>query len=182
MNQEPKSFYEPIGKQSFVINELGVETRKAYDLITVTVKPGGGIALHYHKEVTETFKCIKGTVGLQVENETIFLKVGEIKEVLPKMQHRFFNDSKEEAIFEVKITPSGSKIIDFLIVIFGLVRDGKTTKTYIPYNIFYTGIIVEWADSHTNDLKYRFFYKLRKIFSYIAEKFKLDNKLLNRYK
>ena len=177
-----KKYYEPIGKQEFVIDELGLETGKGYDKITVRVEPGGGILLHHHKEITEIFKGVTGKTGMQVGDDFLYLTKGKEIEVPPKTPHRFFNDSAEDALFEVVISPAGSDVLKFLIVLFGLVRDEKTTSNYVPYNLIYAGLLVQWGDAHLSDFKYKIFYPQSKIFSKIGTYFNIDKKLYERYK
>jgi mannose-6-phosphate isomerase-like protein (cupin superfamily) len=62
-----------------IFEKYGAETNGEYTRCRVTVKPGGGVPLHYHAAFTETFWPVKGTLGIVLGNKTLHLKPGDTK-------------------------------------------------------------------------------------------------------
>src|SRR5271156_2669876 len=66
--------YNKVMQDQGIIEKYGVETNGKYTRCRVTVKPGGGVPLHYHAAFTETFWPVKGTLGIVLGNKTLHLK------------------------------------------------------------------------------------------------------------
>ena len=60
----PKTYHNPINGEYTKILESAAETEVEYTLLEVSLKPGGGNPIHYHKKFTEEFFAVKGTLGI----------------------------------------------------------------------------------------------------------------------
>lgn len=146
---EGKTYYNHINGEYTRILRTSAETGGEYTRFEVRLKPGGGNPIHYHTKFTEDFTAIKGTLGLYYEGNNIYLQPGKSRLVPVRARHRFFNDTEEDIIFQVVLRKGQPDFEKFLIVMFGLVNDGKTiTKNQVPVNIFTLAIMYRWGDTH----------------------------------
>ncbi|MFP9099334.1 cupin domain-containing protein [Flavobacterium sp. RHBU_24] len=145
----PKTYHNPINGEYTTILQSAADTDGAYTHFEVCLKPGGSNPLHYHTKFSEEFFAVKGSLGLQEGRVKLHLPPGKSFVVPPRTHHRFYNDSTEDIIFRVKLTPGQPKFEDFLKAMFGMVNDGLTvTKNQIPKNIYHTAIMYTWGDTH----------------------------------
>jgi quercetin dioxygenase-like cupin family protein len=180
--RQVKTYHNPINGEYTKILETSAETRGAHTLFEVSLSPGGGNPIHFHTKFTEEFFAIKGSLGLQSSKKKLLLAPGESLVVSPFTHHKFFNNSTEEIIFRVKLTPGQPDFENFLKAMFGLVNDRKTiTKNQIPKNIYHTAVMFAWGDTHLINpiikLSKPILYKLYKK----AQAKGIEQQLLNRY-
>jgi mannose-6-phosphate isomerase-like protein (cupin superfamily) len=149
-----KTYHNPVNGEDTTILESADTTNGEYTHFEVRLRPGGGNPIHYHTKFTEEFFAVQGTLGLYFEGENIYLQPGENKLVPVAAHHRFFNDTKDDIVFRVVLRKGQPDFEKFLVVMFGLVNDGKTiTKNQIPLNIFTLAVMYGWGDTHlTNPL------------------------------
>lgn len=144
-----KTYHNPVNGEYTTILESAAETNGEYTHFEVSLTPGGGNPVHYHTKFTEEFTAIKGRLGLYYENKNVYLEPGESKLVPIGIHHRFFNDTDEDIVFRVILRKGQPNFEKFLIVMFGLVNDGKTiTKNQVPKNILTLGVMYRWGDTH----------------------------------
>ncbi|MES2485652.1 MAG: cupin domain-containing protein [Bacteroidota bacterium] len=147
--REVKTYHNPINGEYTKILQTAAETDGAYTLFEVSLSPGGGNPIHYHTKFTEEFFAVSGPLGLQKGRHKVALQPGQSSVVPLLAHHRFFNDSDNDIIFRVKLTPGQPTFENFLKGMFGLVNDGKTiTKNQIPKNIFHIAVMFAWGDTH----------------------------------
>ena len=115
-----------------VFEKYGAETNGEYTRCRVTVKPGGGVPLHYHAAFTESFESVKGTLGIVLGKETLPLKPGESRTVPRNTVHRFFNDGHEDVDFVVEMRPAHLGFEQTIYIFYGLANDGLTDDEGLP--------------------------------------------------
>jgi quercetin dioxygenase-like cupin family protein len=178
----PRTYHNPINGEYTTILQSAADTDGAYTHFEVTLTPGGGNPLHYHKGFTEEFTAIKGKLGLQLGHKKFHLNPGEHAVVLPKAHHKFYNDTPETIIFRVKLIPAQPGFENFLKAMFGLVNDGKTiTKNQIPKNMYHTAIMYHWGDTHFSNPLAKLIAPLFGLFYKRAVKKGIEQQLLEKY-
>lgn len=98
-------------------------------------KPGAkGPPIHYHPKQTETFRVIRGQLGLDDLGENRVLKSGDCYTVAPGSIHRFYNASQQEDLLvEVELQPA-LKTEFFFETMYALATEGKTNGEALPKN------------------------------------------------
>lgn len=107
-----------------------------YDLVRISVKPGGGNFRHFHLGFTELFTIEEGVLSVELRGELSDLKVGQQLLVPKRMPHRFFNGTPSHVVLTARMEPA-SRFPDVLRIAYGLARDGKTNGKGIPKNILH---------------------------------------------
>lgn len=178
----PKTYYNPINGERTTLLQSATETAGAYTFFEVSLTPGGGNPLHYHKNFSEEFTAVSGTLGLQSGREQIHLQPGQTALVLPGTHHRFYNDTDETIVFRVKLSPGQPGFENFLKAMFGLVNDGQTvSKNQIPKNIFHIAIMFHWGDTHLSHPAAKIIAPLFGLLYKSAVKRGIEQQLLEKY-
>ena len=103
---------------------------------------------HFHPYQTETFKVISGELNLRFGKNHKVLKPGDDKVLVEKfVLHSFWNETDEEVKFEAEIYPP-KNIERGIRLTYRLSEKGKINKRNIPYNPFYTLILIKYFDSY----------------------------------
>lgn len=141
------TIYNPVIKDTATFVHTSAETGGKLTEMLMTLQPGGGNTLHYHKTYTETFTPISGELGLQTgkKSQTI-LKPGETYTVQRMQLHRFFNPGNTEISFTIKMHPGHEGFEKALTIFYGLAADGLTDKNSIPKSLKHTAILVCMSD------------------------------------
>lgn len=176
-----KRYYNPLNKEYVVIEQSSEASDGAYSLLLVTLEKGGHNPLHFHTKFVEEFVAVSGVLGLQVEQDILYLQPKEAKVILPNTLHCFFNPSDEPISFRVKLTPGQPNFENFIKVLFGLVRDGKTTKQQYPFNVFYSAILFYWSDTQMDNLLFKISSKCVLPLYWLALRMRIDRRLLEKY-
>lgn len=177
MSKTNNTFCNPIIKDKIQI----IYESKDKLIFKAYLQPKGGQSgQHFHTEITEKFKIIKGELNLILNKKKKILKPNE-QIVIEKFDtHQFFNNSNENVIFEVEITPA-KEIRKALQIMYGLAKDGKVYKNGLPKNIFHTAIGIKMMDAYIPNVPV-FIQKIGiSTLSYIGDKFGLKKKLLSLY-
>ena len=180
--EKTKKYYNPINGEYASILKTSDETNGEYSFLEVSLKPGGGNPLHYHTLFSEEFHAVKGNLGVVYNKKKLYLKPGEHFLVPPHHIHRFFNDSDEEIIFRVRLIKGQPDFENFIKVLFGLVRDGKTfSKNQIPKNPFHAALLYKWGDTHPASPFFKVLKPFAEWFYHSAIKKGTDKILLQKY-
>lgn len=143
---EDRRIYNPIQKDSVTFLKTSEETGAEFTLVEIEVAPGGGNTPHYHKTYDEHFKVLKGTLEVQVSNNTRTLRPGQ-KALAPRnILHCFRNPTDEPTKFVVELRPASAGFENALKAGYGLARDGLTTDKGIPKNPLYLALLLQWSD------------------------------------
>jgi len=178
----PKTYHNPINGEYTTILQSAADTNGAYTHFEVCLKPGGSNPLHCHTKFSEEFFAVQGALGLQYGSTKMHLLPGKSLMVKPRAHHRFYNDSKEDIIFRVKLTPGQPTFENFLKAMFGMVNDGLTvTKNQIPKNIYHTAIMYTWGDTHFSHPAAKAIAPLFGLFYKKAVAKGIEKRLLDKY-
>ena len=110
---------------------------------------------HFHPYQTESFKVISGELNLTVGDQHLVLKSGDEKVVVDKFTlHSFWNATGEEVSFVAEIYPP-KDIEKGIRLTYQLSQNGKINKRNIPYNPFYTLILMKYFDSYFSFIPWR---------------------------
>lgn len=176
-----RTVVNPIIKDTATFLKTAEETNGELTEIEITLMPGGGNALHYHKTYSETFTAIDGDLGVKLaKGKTKILKACESYTVKPMELHSFFNSTDKEIKFNVKLTPGHTGFENSIRIIYGLAGDGLTNKKSIPKSLKHTAIIVCMSDMNAPGLLTLLYPILKRV----AKKAKVngeEKKLLDKY-
>jgi len=136
-------------KIEFLQTDEGTNGRMSNFIMTLAPKSSWARSpRHFHPFQTETFKVISGELNLTVGKQKFILKPDHEKIVVDKfVLHSFWNETNEEVIFEAEIYPP-KNIEKGLRLTYQLSQEGKISKKNIPYNPFYTLILMDYFDSY----------------------------------
>jgi quercetin dioxygenase-like cupin family protein len=176
-----RTIVNPIIKDIVTFLQTAEESGGKITEAEITLMPGGGNPLHYHKTYSETFTAIDGEVGLNLgRRDTKILRVGESHTVEPKSLHRFFNPTDKEIKFNIKLKPGHTGFENSLRILYGLAADGLTDNKSIPKSLKHTAIIVCISDMNIPGML-TFLYPLLKRISNKAKKNGEEQMLIDKY-
>lgn len=90
--------------------------------------PHGAVAVeHMHARQTERYEVERGRMTFRIDGVERVLGAGEAVDILPGQFHTVRNDGAEETSARVTFSPA-EEIEHFFESLFGLARDGKTSK------------------------------------------------------
>ena len=171
----------PVIKDKAVFIQTASESGGKLTEIEISVAPGGGNALHYHKTYSETFTAKDGVVGLKLGKNMIkMLQPGESHTVPPMALHSFFNPGKEEIKFNIKIEPGHTGFENTLRILYGMAEEGLTDKKSLPKKLSDTAILIEMSDMNGPGML-TLMYPLLKIMAKSARKRGDEQRLIERY-
>ena len=176
-----RTIVNPIIKDTATFLQTAKESVGKMTDIEITLMPGGGNPLHYHKSYSETFTAIDGELGLRTgKNKSMILKPGETFIVEPMQLHSFFNPNGREIRFNIKIQPGHTGFENSLRILYGMAEEGLTNKNSVPKSLTHTAILVCMSDMNAPGFLTFIFPLLKRI----ARKAKLNGegqKLIERY-
>lgn len=176
-----RTIVNPIIKDTVTFLQTSEESGGNVTEAEITLMPGGGNPLHYHKTYSETFTAIKGELGLKLgKKKTKILKEGETFTVEPSSIHGFYNPTDKEITFNVKCKPGHTGFENSLRIIYGLASDGLTDKNTIPKSIKHKAIVVCMSDMNLPGL-FTFMFPLLKLIAKRAKKSGEEQKLIDKY-
>ncbi len=114
---------------------------------------GGQYELHYHTKLNEKFKIIQGELNVIINNEEKTLIAEDEQTITNFTNHRFYNASGKQVIFDVEVL-NPKRMISALQIMYGLVEDGKTNAKGLPNNIFHTAIGLQMMDAFSPKIPY----------------------------
>ena len=142
-----RTIVNPVIKDTATFLQTARESNSKVSEIEITLMPGGGNRLHYHKTYSETFVPVDGELGLRLgKNETRILKPGERFTVKPVQLHCFFNPTGNTIKFNILIEPGHEGFENSLRILYGLAEDGLTDNQSIPRKLTHTALILTMSD------------------------------------
>ncbi|MEZ7514588.1 cupin domain-containing protein [Flavobacterium frigidarium] len=171
------NFSNPVIKDEI---EILFESKEKLVFRTVLKPSGGQAGVHYHTKITEEFKIISGELTVNLNEQKLTLKSGDHYVIKPFDCHRFLNESKNNVVFEVVVTPS----IDIkrgLQVIYGLATEDKVYKNGLPKNLLSAAIAIQMMDAYVPKIP----LSIQKIgigvLAFLGKKTAVKRKLISRY-
>ncbi|HEX7753949.1 MAG TPA: cupin domain-containing protein, partial [Niabella sp.] len=170
----------PIIKDQVTFMQTASATNGRITTLQVTLMPGGGTPLHYHKNFSETFVVTEGVLTIRLKHKTIPLTAGGKLTVDAGQAHRFSNESSQPVVFTTIIVPGSEGFEYALRILYGLAADGKTDAKGMPKNLLALAVVSKISDMRpvgAGALMTPFFGLL----NFIAGVSGFHKKLLNRY-
>lgn len=181
MMREHKTYHNPLNGEYTKILESAADTQGHYSLLEVCLIPGGGNPPHYHTRFTEEFIAVEGKLGLLYEENIFHLEPGESRMIPIGISHRFFNDGDKPIVFRIVLRDGQPGFENFIKALFGLVNDGRTTKTMIPKNPLISAVLLQWGDTHLRNNYFRLLSPFATAAFHLASAIGIERKLVKRY-
>jgi quercetin dioxygenase-like cupin family protein len=140
-NTQKREIVNPIIKDKVTFIQTAADTNGKLTWFSVDLAPNGGNDLHYHDTFAETFIAVEGSLGITLEQEELLLQPGESITIPIGALHRFYNPNDFPIKFETKVKPASKNLEEFIQIIYGLARDGKTNSKSIPKSITNIGLL-----------------------------------------
>jgi quercetin dioxygenase-like cupin family protein len=177
-----QTVYNPALKETIVFKKTSAETQGEYSELEISLEPGGGNPMHYHRSYTELFTAVNGELGLQLENgEKMFLKPGQSYLVKKGEGHRFFNHGNNRITFRNTVVPGSTGLENTLRILSGLAEDGLYSKRNIPRNVFHMGICAVMSDMRLTGVAGMITTPLVHILARLARKKGIEDSLIKKY-
>lgn len=132
---------KPTVKDTITIIKTSAETNGRLTELGLTLMPGGGVPLHYHKTFAESFTIVQGELALELEGKKMRLRAGSSCIIPPYQRHRFSNQSDKETRFIVRVEPAHQGFEQSLRIGYGLASDGLSNIHWIPKDIRHTAVM-----------------------------------------
>lgn len=111
---------------------------------------------HFHPYQTETFEVLSGKLHLSVGSKTYVLESKDEKVTVEKFTlHSFWNTTNEEVKFIAEIFPP-KNIEKGIRMTYELSQLGKVNKKNVPYNPFYSLLLMKHFDAYFALVPWRF--------------------------
>jgi quercetin dioxygenase-like cupin family protein len=122
----------PVTGEVMVFHRTAAETNGDSILVEVIVQPEGFVAAaHTHPYQTERFEIVEGVLGLQLGDQELVARPGDVAIVPPRTVHRFWNAGSKDARFLVEIRPA-LQFESLIETMFALAAEGKTNRKGMP--------------------------------------------------
>jgi quercetin dioxygenase-like cupin family protein len=176
-----RTIVNPMIKDTVTFLQTAEESGGKISEAEITLMPGGGNPLHYHKTYSETFMAIEGEVGLNLGKQgKKILKEGETYTVEPMSLHGFFNPTDKVIKFNVSLRPGHTGFENSLRILYGLAADGLTDKKSIPRSLKHTAIILCMSDMNLPGL-FTVLFPLLKLIARRAKASGEEQRLIDKY-
>ncbi|GAB3424689.1 cupin domain-containing protein [Niabella aquatica] len=175
-----KTIINPIIRDQVTFMQTAVATNGRITTLQVTLMPGGGTPLHYHRNFSETFVVVEGTLTITLKHKTISLMAGQKLTVKQGQAHRFSNESSAPVVFTTVILPGSEGFENALRILYGLAGDHKTDDKGMPKSLLALAVVSTISDMRPAGAGV-LLAPLMGIFNYIARASGFDKKLVNRY-
>ncbi|PUZ27682.1 Mannose-6-phosphate isomerase, cupin superfamily [Chitinophaga costaii] len=175
-----ETIINPVIRDQVTFMQTASATNGRITTLQVTLMPGGGTPLHYHKNFSETFVVTEGVLTIGFKGKTILLAAGDKLTVEAGKAHRFSNTSSQTVVFTTVIVPGSEGFEYALRILYGLAADGKTNLKGMPNNLLALAVVSKVSDMRpagAGALMTPFFGLL----NFIASVSGFHKKLVNRY-
>ena len=116
--------------------------------VRITLGPSGGNPIHFHTSFAETFQPEIGKLGVHLGGKELILSPGETATVPKLTNHRFYNPSdKDTIVFIGKQEPGLESFEKGLHIVYGLARDGLTSKDGIPTSLVHLALFITMTNT-----------------------------------
>jgi quercetin dioxygenase-like cupin family protein len=141
-----RTIVHPVRDEKMTFLETSAETGGEYTLVEVDLGPGKAAPAHKHKEQSERFEVISGSLDVTVEGETTPLEPGQVATAPGGSLHAFDNSGSERSVYRVKITPGNEGWERMMRCSFGLVGDGETWGDF-PKSFTTIAVLATWGEA-----------------------------------
>lgn len=129
------------------------ETGGAYTLVRVTLAPGGGNDMHFHRTFAEDFEAVEGVLTIECDGQRLQLQPGECATAPIGSRHRFANDTASPITFIGKIYPA-ERFEETIRIAYGLAREGKVKDGGMPKNLLQLALLFEIGGTYPAGLPF----------------------------
>ncbi len=170
----------PIFKDTVTFIETCHKSKGNCTRLELTLFPGGGNPMHYHKTFHETFTSIEGELTIKGKNGSRVLKPGQSYTVKPFELHCFCNTSNAEIKFSITIEPGSTGFENFLRIGYGLAEDGLTNAKSMPKKFQHTAVLMCMSDTNVPGIFKLFNPLFRRAYKQ-AQKSGEEQRLIDKY-
>jgi quercetin dioxygenase-like cupin family protein len=147
VNRADRTISNPVGNYKVTFLKTNRETGGAYELVQVSLAPGGGNDWHYHNQFVEKFRMLDGELKLGLEGQEVTLRAGDTLSAPDNAVHKFYNTSKRTATFTVEINP-GRSFERTLRIGYGLCNTGHCDEKGMPDNPWHLVLMLGYSESY----------------------------------
>lgn len=141
-----ETIINPVIKDQVTFMQTAAASQGRITTLQVSLMPGGGTPMHYHKNFTETFVVIEGILTLKLNSSTIHLFPGEKYTVEIGQVHGFANGSSEPVVFTTVVSPGCEGFEFALRILYGLAADGLTDEKGLPKSLLALAVVSKISD------------------------------------
>ena len=141
-----ETIINPIIKDKVTFVQTAASTNGRVTTLQVTLLPGGGTPLHYHRNFSETFVVTEGMLTIVLKKKTITLGTGQKITVEKGQSHQFANRSSLPVVFTTIILPGSEGFENALRILYGLAGDQKTNKKGMPKSLLALAVVSKISD------------------------------------
>lgn len=175
-----KTIINPVIRDEVTFNQTAAGTEGRVTTLIVTLMPGGGTPMHYHRSFTETFIVTEGELTIVLKKRSITLREGQEFTAEKYIAHRFENTSGKKVVFTTVILPASPGFEKALCILYGLAADNRTNDKGVPSSFLDLAAVSEMSDLRMAGTGMLFAPVLR-LFAIAARIMGIDKKLIAKY-
>lgn len=141
-----RTIVNPVIKDQVTFKQTAKDMRGGVTLLEVTLMPGGGTPLHYHRNFSETFIVHSGALTIQLKKRTLILDAGHQLTVEPGQLHRFTNTTAAAVRFTTIVEPGSEGFENALRILYGLAGDHQTDEKGTPRSLLALAVVSNISD------------------------------------
>lgn len=136
----------PVTRERAEIIELPWENPEQRAVAELTALVGARVVgEHMHPALRESFSVIEGELTVVLDGRQSTLRAGESAEVEPGVWHDWWNDSDDDALVRVEVSP-GTRFVHMIETLFGLAREGHVDGKGMPHPLQLAVTAREFSD------------------------------------
>jgi quercetin dioxygenase-like cupin family protein len=147
VNRADRTIHNTLGDYKVTFLKTYRETDGAYELVQVSLAPGGGNDWHYHNRFVEKFRVLDGQLNVGLDGQEVALRAGDTLSAPANVMHKFYNTSKSTATFTVEINP-GRSFERTLRIGYGLCNAGHCDQQGMPNNPWHLVLLLAYSESY----------------------------------
>jgi quercetin dioxygenase-like cupin family protein len=147
VNRADRTIRNTLGDYEVTFLKTNRETNGAYELVQVSLAPGGGNDWHYHNRFVEKFRVLDGQLNVGLDGKAVALWKGDTLTAPANVMHKFYNTSDRTATFTVEINP-GRSFERTLRIGYGLCNAGHCDEKGIPDNPWHLVLLLGYSESY----------------------------------
>ena len=136
----------PVSGERFVFHTTTHDSDGELLAFDVVIAPDGQVpGAHVHPMQEERFEVISGRVRFRKGLRTVIAKAGDVVFVPAGMSHSFINDSEDEAVMRVEVSPA-MKTEELFETTVALATEGRTFRSGLPKPLELALFMREFSD------------------------------------
>ncbi len=147
VNRPDRTIRNTRGDYKVTFLKTNRETAGAYELVQVSLAPGGGNDWHYHNQFVEKFRVLDGELNIGLDGKEVALGAGDTLTAPANALHKFYNTSGKTTTFTVEINP-GRSFERTLRIGYGLCNAGHCDEKGMPNNPWHLVLLLAYSESY----------------------------------